>query len=181
MIIVKVLFKNITKYDEDVYTEFLEFHQKVFKVRYWLYTLFIIGLLLILITFQLKKHNIDIAIGLCAFAAIFFLWRYLHPISLVSKEFDSDKIQNGEHYTFDFYENILKIRENNKLERYVIKYKEFYKVFETNNFFYLYVDKTHSLLIDKSKFIIGSSEDFSEFIKKKCKYKYKLRTEGTKT
>ena len=103
----------------------------------------------------------------------FFLWRFLHPVSEVSKEFNSEKIQNEKEFTFIFYEKNFKVRENNKLETYIIKYKELYKVFETDNFFYLYIDKTHSLLINKNCFTIGNSENFSNFIQKKCKYKNK--------
>ena len=173
MINLKILFKNVTKYDKEVYTDFLKFHQKIFGLRYSLYTAFIIGMLLILLAMQIHVHNMNIAIIICFCIAGFFLWRFLHPVSEVSKEFNSEKIQNEKEFTFIFHEKNFKVRENNKLETYIIKYKELYKVFETDNFFYLYIDKTHSLLINKTGFTIGNSEDFSKFIQKKCKYKNK--------
>jgi len=170
----KILFKNVTKYDKEIYTDFLKFHQKVFGLKYSLYTAFIIGLLLILVAMQIRIHNIDIAIILCFVITGFFLWRYLHPASEVSKEFNSEKIQDKKEFTFTFYEKIIKIRENDKLETYVINYKELYRVYETKDFFYIYTDSRHSLLININSFIIGNSDDFSKFIKKKCKFKYKI-------
>lgn len=173
MINLKILFKNITKYDEDIYKEFLEFHQKKFGLRYSLYTFFIIGLLLFFLILQIKNHNIDLAIIICFVITGFLLWRYLHPASEVSKEFNSEKIQEKKEFTFIFYEKNLKICENNKLERYVIRYNQLYKIFETENFFYLYIDERHALLISKNCFTVGNSEKFSVFIKKQCKFKYK--------
>ena len=93
--------------------------------------------------------------------------------SEVSKEFNSEKIQDEKEFTFTFYEKKIKIRQNDKLETYIIKYNELYRVYKTEDFYYLYTDSRHSLLINTNSFIIGNSEDFSEFIKKKCKFKYK--------
>lgn len=95
----------------------------------------------------------------------------MHPISEVSKDFKSDKIQKEEKFTFIFYENNLKIRA--KLRTYIMKYSDLYKIFETPTFFYLYIDKTHSLLLNKDGFSIGSADEFSKFIGKKCWFKFK--------
>lgn len=169
----KILYKNITKYDENMYKEFLSFHQKIFGLKYSLYTAFIIGLLLILIAIQIHIHNMNIAIIICFIIAGFFLWRYLHPAYEVSKEFNSEKIKNQKLFTFIFYEKTFKIREDDKLETFIVKYTELYKVFETNTFFYLYIDKTHSFLVNKNSFTDGNLEDFQEFIRGKCRLKYK--------
>lgn len=175
MIDLKILFKNVTKYNKEIYTDFLKFHQKVFGLKYSFYTAFVIGILLILVATQIRIHNMDLAIILCFVIVGFFLWRYLHPASEVSKEFNSEKIQNEKEFTFTFYEKKIKIRENDMLDTYIIKYNELYKIYETKDFFYLYIDRTHSLLINTNHFIIGNSEDFSEFIKKKCRLKYKYK------
>ena len=95
MINLKILFKNITKYDKEIYTDFLKFHQKVFGLKYSLYTAFVIGLLLILVAMQIRNHNMNLAIILCSIITGFFLWRYLHPASEVTKEFNSAKIQDS--------------------------------------------------------------------------------------
>lgn len=171
MINLKILFKNSTKYNESVYMEYLKFHEKKFGLKYTLYTAFIIGLLLFCLIVQVNAHNFTLAIIFCSIISGFFLWRYLHPISEVSKEFKSDKIQNEQKFTFIFYRNNFKVRA--KLQTYIIKYNELYKIFETSSFFYLYIDKTHAMLLNKDSFSIGYADDFSSFIQKKCWYKFK--------
>lgn len=175
VIILKILFKNKTKYNEEIYTEFLQFHQKIYGFRYSLFTVLIIGLLLFLVIMQVKFHKMDLAIIVCFAIVGFFLWRLIHPTSIVSKEFNSDKIKNEQEFTFTFYDKRLKLREENNLKYYVIAYRKLYRVFETNSFFYLYIDKTHAFLIKKDCFSIGNSKDFSEFIHKKCRFKYRYK------
>lgn len=150
--------------------EFLEFHQKKFRLQYTLYTAYIIALLLFLLIVQIYAHNFTLAIIFCSIISGFFLWRFLHPISEVSKEFKSDKIQNEQKFTFIFYKNNFKMRTN--LQTYVMNYSQLYKIFETSSFFYLYIDKTHAMLLNKENFSIGSADDFSNFIRKKCWFKF---------
>ncbi len=54
-----------------------------------------------------------------------------------------------------------------------MKYYQLYKVFETADFFYLYIDKTHALLLDKTKFKKNNPSEFLDFIKRKCWWCYK--------
>lgn len=178
MINLKILFKNTTKYNESIYIEFLQFHQKKFGLKYTLYTAMIVALLLFLAIVQIKFHNMSLAIVICFVITCFFLWRYLHPASEVSKDLKSGKIQNEQKFTFLFYEKHFKIRAN--LQTDMIKYNRLYKVFETHTFFYLYLDKTHSLLLNKETFSVGSSDDFSNFIRRKCWYKFKKEKQSQK-
>lgn len=170
MINLKILFKNSTKYNETIYTEFLKFHEKKFGLKYTLYTALIVGLLLFCLIVQVQAHNFSLAIIFCSIITGFFLWRFLHPISEVSKDFKSDKIQKEQKFTFIFYKDIFKVRA--KLQTYIIKYHELYKIFETSSFFYLYIDKTHAMLLNKDSFSVGSADDFSGFIRKKCWFKF---------
>ncbi len=174
MINLKILYKNTTKYNKSVYLEFLQFHKKKFGFQYTFYTAFIIGLLLFCVSLQIKVHNLTLASILCVAITCFLLWRYLHPISEVSKEFHSNKIQNEEEFTFLFYEKYFKMQDT--LKENNINYYKLYKVFETSRFFYLYIDKTHSILLDKENFSIGSPDDFAKFMQKKCWYKFKKET-----
>ena len=132
-IYLKILFKNETKYNKEIYENFLNFHNKKFHFKYTLYTAAIIMLLIFCLSLQVKYHN--------------------------------EKVFN-----FIFYEDKIKIRDNQNYN--VISYYKLYKIFETENFFYLYIDKTHSFVLNKHGFLIGNSNDFSTFIKKKCKLKY---------
>jgi len=167
----KPLFKNTTKYTKTVYQEFLQFHSNHYKFSSILYTVTIIALLLFCVIAQVKVHNFTLAITFCMILTGFFLWRLLHPISEVSKELKSDKIQKEKEFTFLFFDKHFKIRDKLQVEN--IKYYKLYKIFETSTFFYLYIDRTHAFLLDKSHFSIGSPEEFSEFIHKKCWYKFK--------
>ena len=50
-----------------------------------------------------------------------------------------------------------------------------HKVYETSDFFYLYVTRENAFLISKNTFSLGNKEDFSKFLKNKCKLKYRSR------
>lgn len=89
----------------------------------------------------------------------------------VSKELKSEKIQKETVFTFKFYKTFFTCQDDKFISK--IKYYKLRKVFETDNFFYLYIDKNHSFLIDKSKFKYNNSSDFSNFIKKKLWFNYK--------
>lgn len=167
----KLLFKNKTKYTKKVYDEFLNFHSNHYKYRHLLYTFFISFLIVFLIMVQIKAHNINISIIFCIVLTCFILWRIFRPISEVSEEYQSDKIQNEKEYTFKFYEKNFSVSDFKSILN--AKYSDLYRIFETDNFFYLYIDKKHSLLLEKENFAKGTYDDFSEFIKKKCWYKYK--------
>lgn len=169
-IYLKILFKNETKYNKEIYENFLNFHNKKFHFKYTLYTAAIIMLLIFCLSLQVKYHNYTLAILFGIFLSAFFLWRFLHPFSTVQKELKSKKIENEKVFNFIFYEDKIKIRDNQNYN--VISYYKLYKIFETENFFYLYIDKTHSFVLNKHGFLIGNSNDFSTFIKKKCKLKY---------
>ena len=167
----KVLFKNITKYDKQTYDEFLKFHNDRFGHMYTFITLLIGIALFYLISMQVIYHNITVAIMLCITLTVFFLWRLLRPISEISKEYKSDKIKNKKEFTFSFYEKSFKVR--NQMDYEIFKYFKLYKIFETKDFFYLYSDKTHSYIIEKSGFTKGNPDDFSKFLKNKYWWKYK--------
>ena len=59
------------------------------------------------------------------------------------------------------------------VEYSTMKYYKLKKVFETKKYFYLYIDKRHAFILDKNGFKKGDITTFSDFIKKKCLFKYK--------
>ena len=144
----KLLFKNTTKYSKSVYDEFLKFHRKKYRFTYILYNVIVIALILFCITVQVQYHNFTIAILFCFALSLFVLWRYLHPIEEVTKEYNSEKIQKEKSFTFKFYEKFYTCEDSKQISK--LKYYKLYKVYETNDFFYLYIDRTHSFLLDKT-------------------------------
>lgn len=152
MINLKILFKNKTKYTKQAYKEFVEIHNKTHNFTYTLYTVIVIALLLICLVLQVNNHTYSLAITFCLIITCFILWRFFHPVSVVSKQFNSSTIQTEKEFTFNFYNKYFKIIDNNQFE--IFKYYKIYKVYETDNFFYLYTDRTHSFLISKNNFLV---------------------------
>lgn len=152
MITLKILFKNKTKYTKQAYKEFVEIHNKTHNFTYTLYTVIVIALLLICLVLQVNNHTYSLAITFCLIITCFILWRFFHPVSVVSKQFNSSTIQTEKEFTFNFYNKYFKIIDNNQFE--IFKYYKIYKVYETDNFFYLYTDRTHSFLISKNNFLV---------------------------
>ncbi len=148
----KILFKNKTKYTKQAYKEFVEIHNKTHNFTYTLYTVIVIALLLICLVLQVNNHTYSLAITFCLIITCFILWRFFHPVSIVSKQFNSSTIQTEKEFTFNFYNKYFKIIDNNQFE--IFKYYKIYKVYETDNFFYLYTDRTHSFLISKNNFLV---------------------------
>ena len=104
------------------------------------------------------------------FAMVFFLvWRVFHPYFFVKKEANSNKVQKSMKNTYSFYDKYMKIR--NKSTVIKLNYYKLYRVFETNNYFYLYINKNYSFVLSKDGFSIGNPVDFYKFIKKKTWYK----------
>ena len=79
------------------------------------------------------------------------------------KQYKENKITNC---SYSFYKWYFTLNDQ------TIYYFKLYKVFETNDYFYLYVNDESAALVSKNGFKIGSAETFSEFIRKKCFFKY---------
>lgn len=148
------------------------FHNKKYHFAYIAYTVFVLSFLLLFLIIQVKSHNLTLAFLACCGLTFFILWRFFRPVSDVKKEYKSDKIQKQTKFTFKFYHKLFTIEDDKQIS--TIKYYQLYRVFETRDFFYLYIDKSHSFLIDKSCFKKNSPDNFSKFIKKKCWWNYKF-------
>ncbi len=168
----KILFKNTTKYTKSIYDTFLDFHRKKYYCTYTAYTLLVITFILFFLILQIKFHNHAFAFMVCCGLTFFIFWRFFRPVSEISKEYKSDKIQKQKLFTFKFYDKLFIVQDNKQFSE--IKYYQLYKVFETDDFFYLYIDKTHSFLLDKSCFKENNPNDFSEKKKKKCWWTYQF-------
>ena len=170
MIKLKILFKNTTQYTKKVYDKFLEFHRKKYRIPYIAFNVIIIACILFCLILQIQYHNFNVAILICVILTVFVLWRYLHPIFEIEKEYKSDKIKKEKVFTFKFYDNYMTCEDLKHISKY--KYYRLRKIFETDDFFYIYLNKSHAFLLDKSSFSNNCSSDFSIFIKKKCLMRY---------
>ncbi len=154
-----------------VYHTFLTFHISKYKLMNVSYTVIVVALILFLLILQVNYHYYHIAILSCLGLTFFILWRLFHPLFEVSKEYESDKIKKEMTFTFKFYDKFFTVEDTKEISK--VKYYKLYHIFETSNFFYLYLDKKHAFLIDKSQFKKGNPFDFSSFIKKKCWWNFK--------
>ena len=167
----KILFKNKTRYTKQIYKEFLEFHQEKYGATYMGYTVLLIILFIFFIILQIQSRNYLLSILTLCILIGFVFWRLYNPIKTVQKEIQSEKIENQQEFIFKFYERKFIIY--GKKMKSEIKYWKLYKIFETDDYFYLYIDKDHAFLLSKNGFEIGTPNNFGEFIKRKCRFKFK--------
>lgn len=164
----KVLFKNKTQYTKQTYQEYLNFHQNKYNLRYKFITIIVILFLsfCLLMNFKYKNYPTALIILICLF--IFIYYQFFHPQKTIDKELKTDKFENEEFFTFKFYEKFFTIINKNIKQK--LKYRYLTKIFETDDFFYLYVNKNHAFLLKKSGFTVGDTTKFLKFLKKKRWY-----------
>ena len=167
----KILFKNKTKYTIDTYDQFLKFHQKKFGFSYDAYSILIVILLVVCMFIQIKYSYWHLVIIFFLILVGFIYYRFFFPVYRVSEEMHSEKFEDEKEFSFVFFEKDLEIRD--KIYKEKSDYHKLKHVYETKDFFYLYINKDHAYLLDKSGFTIGTSKDFTNFIRKKCFFKYK--------
>ena len=164
----KVLFKNITKYNKENCNNFINFHTNKYGKRELIkYLLMCLVFLYIFILNIIYKNWYF----LLALVLIGILMYFKSKQKQERKRKERKKVKE---YTFFFYKRYIKIKYRREYDR--ILYFNIKKIFETDKNFFLYTDDTHSLILDKDGFVIGNEKDFSEFIKKKCPFKYSNQT-----
>lgn len=169
----KKLFENSTTYHQDTYVEFLKFHNKTYNPFYIAYTIFWSLLFLLCIYLSFTSNNRLQGVILTIVLICFISYRLYRPKMIVDKEINSDKFTTNNTNTFSFFDKNFEVKNLNGKFNY--KYLMLHKVFETSDFFYLYVNRENAFLISKSTFSLGTSKDFSKFISNKCKLKFKKK------
>lgn len=169
----KKLFENKTTYTKETYIEFLKFHNKTYNFSYMLYTIFWSTLLILCIYLSFGTQNRLQGVILTIALVCFIFYRIYRPQFIVNKELKSDKIDDNNTNTFSFFDKNFEVKNNNG--SFTFKYFGLHRVFETACFFYLYVNRENAFLVSKNAFSIGTAEEFSKFIKEKCKLKYRLK------
>lgn len=161
----KVLFKNKTQYTKQTYYEYLNFHQNKYNLRHQFITIVFILFLSFCVLMNFKYKNYPTAFIILISLFIFIYYQFFRPQKTIDKELKTDKFGNEEFFTFAFYEKYFTITNKNIKQK--LKYQHLFKVFETDNFFYLYVNKDHAFLLKKSGFTVGDTAKFLKFLKKK--------------
>ena len=165
----EILFKNKTKYTKQIYQKYLEFHQNKFGLKYKFITILVFLLLSFCFIINLKYSNYNTAFVFIIALISFFIYIFFAPTKKIQKELKTEKFEKEKEFTFTFYNNFFVISDKKNSEK--IKYWKLYKIYETKEFFYLYINKSHALLLDKSSFSKGNISEFFKFIRKKIWYK----------
>lgn len=165
----EILFKNKTKYTKQSYEKYLQFHQNKYGDKYKFNTIVIILLICFCLIMNLKYNNYNTAIILIIALITFCFYRLFYPVKKVKKELKTEKFEKEKEFTFTFYDKFFVISDKKLSEQ--IRYWKLHKVYETKDFFYLYINKDHAFLLDKSAFTKGDISKFLQFLKKKIWYK----------
>lgn len=167
----EIKFKNITKCTASLYNQFLEFHNKKYKVRNILTVVTILIAVLYMIIFNIKYKNYSIVILVIAFTFLGFFIREKYQKKVVKKELKSQKIKEEKQVEFYFYNKYYFVVKMNK-KRQLVRYFKIYRINSDEKNFYLYTDKTHAFIVSKEGFIKGTAKEFDKFMAKKFKLKY---------
>lgn len=168
----KLIFKNKTKYTKQVYANFLQFHQNKYGIKYKFTTILTILILSFFIITNLQYSNYPTVFLVVIALVLFCLHQFFYPIKKVEKELKTEKFEKEKEVTYKFYEKFFVISEGMKTEK--MKYSKLHRVFEAENFFYLYINIDHAFLLDKSTFTKGNTSEFLKFLRKKTFYKIYL-------
>ena len=165
----KVLFKNITKYDKENRENLINFHTSKYGKKELIKFVLMTIVFIYVFIFNLIYKNWYSILMLLLLTMIMYL------VYKIKEKKENKRNKNIiKEYTFGFYEKYIKIRYRRQYQKII--YLNIKKIFETDKNFFLYTDDTHSLILDKEGFVIGTPEEFSEFIKKKCPFKYRNET-----
>ena len=165
------IFKNITTYSAKEYKEFLEFHGKKHNITYLTFTFLICAFLVLCSVVQFSSNHALIGLLFILSLLSFLAYQIIHPLKLVKKELKSGKISNNSQNIFSFFDKCFKVRNKEGISQ--VKYKQLHKVYETDTFFYLYLNSKYAFLISKNGFVIGNKKNFAKFLKKKVWFKYR--------
>lgn len=164
----KVLFKNITKYNKENCNNFINFHTNKYGKRELIKYLLMCLVFLYIFILNIIYKNWYFLLALVLIGTLIYF------TSKQKQEKKRKERKKVKEYTFFFYKRYIKIKYRREYDR--ILYFNIKKIFETDKNFFLYTDDTHSLILDKEGFVIGNEKEFSEFIKKKCPFKYSNQT-----
>lgn len=161
----KILFKNTTKYTKDNTNNFIKFHTNKYGKKELIRIILLGCCILYILIFNIISRNWLVVLVLAFIAGIIYL---IEKIRNEKKAKGKNKVKE---YTFYFYEKHIKVKCKRQFER--LKYFQLHKIFETDEYFFLYLDEKSSLILSKGGFEVGTAKDFSKFLKSKCPFKYK--------
>lgn len=169
----EILFENETKCTEKEYNIFIKVHDKEYAISELIYTIgYTIFLVFCGILLVLNKDLIAGIFVLCLGIA-FFMYRNIHPKKLEKEQ--RKKIKQPIKNKYNFYNHYFETynAEGNSTTFYF----KIYKIIETNDSYYIYVNREFAFMVSKKGFVKGDVKSFTKFLKKKRRFKYRDRRE----
>lgn len=165
-----LIFKNVTTYTKEEFLTFEKFHiNRVNKVSFIIYTVACIIILLSAIGLIYLGDNsgyIFLIVGI-----FFTVYRMSIPYWYTKRILKSDKLTENLENTFELFDDNLKV--TNSVSASDIRYDQLFKVYESKNCFYLYINKLQVFILNKNNFSVGNSDEFSKFIEEKLGKNFK--------
>ena len=172
------LFENKTKYTDKDYNTFLESYKQEYagsERAYLLYNLIFFGFCAF---FAFKTNEIVLGIAIVVGLLVYLWFKLIRPARNVEKTKKGPKLNGKFTNTYKFNKRFFKV-ENPDGNAQIVYFK-LYRVVETKEYFYLYISRDYAFIVSKLGFTKGTSQEFSEFIKKKVFTKYKDRRNRNK-
>ncbi len=101
------------------------------------------------------------------------MYRNIHPKKLEKEQ--RKKIKQPIKNKYNFYNHYFETynAEGNSTTFYF----KIYKIIETNDSYYIYVNREFAFMVSKKGFVKGDVKSFTKFLKKKRRFKYRDRRE----
>lgn len=163
------------KYDAKTMKSYLRFN--MFKGRFYKFTPYLYGVAVVVFIFIAVMYQVALGFQLFMTAAAAILtiayavqigYFYAYPVMKIKKRTAEDENETVYAFSedgFEFY--TTKAGEDKKAK---FTYTKLFKVFETGEYIYMYINKTGAFIVDKST--VENASELSAMIKQGAKNKY---------
>lgn len=164
----KKIFDTITVIDEKEFKRFQNFYLNKFKFKSNIIPILIMVVLAVVaMCLNVMKENYHVVWLLVAFIIIYPVALNITLNIQIKKMYKSYKRINILEETLTFYDKYLESRSVNNYCK--IEYKDLFKVCETKDNFYIFVNENQSFIVIKN--CLEDIDKFRDFIKKKIVYR----------
>lgn len=167
----ELLVKNETEYTYERYLKLNKFNMYSAKKSTFICLIVLLVIIFLCGIFMLIVGEYRQSIFYLVFTVVFSILYITLPNIQTKKVFNSDNLlKENIKNTFEFYDDKIEIK--NKKSTSTLEYSDLYKVYETNDTFYIYLNKMQALIISKDCFLIGDTEKLRTLLLKNFEKKY---------
>lgn len=168
------ILQSKTSYDFETVKKFNKFHmynQVSAKI------VSLLSVFLILFSILAKEAELSFRGMTLVIAIIWFIEILTLPHLHTKKALKSSKIHSNSTIEFEFYNEkvvLNTVMDGENIGNTIVKYEDFYKVFDTKDAIYLYVANNQAFICSKAN-MEGNYDKLSEILKEKLNKKYKVK------